>query len=151
VDGEGQNWTLQPGDVIAQINGTDVTTIEEFATAVRNSPYKMELVVVGNSDQQEHRFTTNVNPRLGVSPGETGGNKVQVVSVVPGSAATHCSDDQGRQWRLEVGDVITSINGQSINSTEQFRKAVASSLGKMTLIVVGTDGQSHELNVTLGD
>jgi hypothetical protein len=151
VDGEGRSWSLQPGDLIAQINGADVTTIEEFATAVRNSPYKMELVVVGNSDQQNHRFTTNVNPRLGVSPGETGGNKLQVASVVPGSAATHCSDEQGRQWRLEAGDVITSINGQSINSTDQFRKAVASSPAKMTLIVVGTDGQSHELNVTLGD
>jgi hypothetical protein len=151
VDGEGRRWLLQPGDVIAQINGADVTTIEEFATAVRNSPYQMELVVVGNSDQQNHRFKTNVNPRLGVSPGETGGNKVQVVSVVPGSAATRCSDEQGRQWRLEAGDVITSINGQSINSTDQFRKAVAASPPKMTLIVVGTDGQSHELNVTLGD
>jgi putative serine protease PepD len=76
-----------------------------------------------------------------LSPTSTGG--AQISSVSPGSPAVSAG--------IQPGDLITAINGEAINSTEQFIATVDNyAPGKEITLTVKRSGQTHNIKLTLG-
>lgn len=86
--------------------------------------------------------TSDEQPFLGVGLEETDSG-VTITQVVPGSAA----DDAG----LMAGDIITEIDGTAVESAEQVVESVrASSPGDIITVTVERDGETLEIEATLG-
>ncbi|WP_437231081.1 PDZ domain-containing protein [Planctomicrobium sp. SH661] len=74
----------------------------------------------------------------------------QVVAVTPGSPATRFRFSNGSPSRLEIGDIILTINGQAMNVFDDFNNAVASSASQMNFTIRNTrDGRIYQCTTTL--
>jgi S1-C subfamily serine protease len=119
---------LDPGDVILDINGTPVRTMEEYHEAVRNSPDEMWITV------------------LNVRTGKPLGSVVALDRAGPGRAnftfGIHATEGQGGLYiwathpggpadrlRLEQGDMIVAIDGIATNTVDAYRSAIKASTG----------------------
>ncbi|MFK7821509.1 MAG: caspase family protein, partial [Planctomycetaceae bacterium] len=65
--------------------------------------------------------------RLGILVKNHSGSGVMIRRVDAGGPATRCLGSDGKTWRLEAGDQITHINGQPIENTRAFTRAVRNS------------------------
>ena len=135
---DGQTWRLEAGDSITRINGRDINNVNQFASAMRTASGTMSVQVQGH-DGSWHQMTVTLaggtpdpgpmpgkGPRFGVTVSTLAGMGVVITSVVPSSPATKCSH-KGTIYRLEVGDLITKVNGQRITSEASFARAVRGS------------------------
>jgi S1-C subfamily serine protease len=119
---------LDPGDVILDINGKPVRTMNEYQEAIRKSASEMWFTV------------------LNVRSGKPLGTVVQLDRIEPGRAnftfGIHASESQGGLYiwatvsggpaarlRLERGDVIVSIDGVATNTVDAYRSAIRTSTG----------------------
>jgi Do/DeqQ family serine protease len=85
-----------------------------------------------------------VTPEMAKSFGLSGGNGVAIADVSAGSPAEKAG--------LKVGDVITAINGNTVEDVNSFRLAVAGfAPGTTVHLKVVRDGKASELAVTLGE
>ncbi|MGC1717919.1 MAG: PDZ domain-containing protein, partial [Isosphaeraceae bacterium] len=119
---------LDPGDVIMDINGKPMRTMDEYHEAIRKSASEMWFTV------------------LNVRTGKPLGTVVQLHRVEPGRAnftfGIHASESQGGLYiwathpggpaarlGLEQGDVILSIDGVATNTVDAYRSAIQASTG----------------------
>jgi len=92
-------------------------------------------------------------PHLGIAPATVSDHEIQyyhttpgvrVESVYPGTAA--------EQGGLEVGDIITAINGVQIRTAEELRARIASYAPGVTVVLtVFRGGSQFDLPIVLGD
>ncbi len=120
--------SLQSGDVILEIEGQPVPPTDEFGAFGRSLTPKPELAYRVERDGQ----VVDV-PGPWLYP-------VYVSSITPNWAA----DDAG----LQVGDVITAIDGASIFDFEQLRDVVGASDGRQLTLDVWRDGETLEFDLT---
>jgi S1-C subfamily serine protease len=119
---------LDPGDVITDINGKPVRTMDEYHRAVRSSTGEMWFTVLnvrtgkplGTVVQLDRFEPGRANFTFGVHASETQGG-LYIWGTRPGGPAARLG--------LERGDVILSINGAATATVESYRSAIQSSTG----------------------
>jgi putative serine protease PepD len=101
-----------------------------------------ELISTGHTTHSY--FGMSVSPvRAGAGPNNGAPSGLQVVAVVPGGPAA--------QAGLQVGDIITSINGQPATSTDQIMSITLSQrAGDTVKIEYWRNGKTSTTTVTLG-
>jgi len=111
---------------------------------VPNTPFTPRTTPNDGGTQQSPSPTAGSGAFLGVAtqPASTG-NGVEVTQVVPDSGADNAE--------LQVGDVITTFDGQRVSTPAQLGTAVAAKQsGDKVEVTFTRDGQSRTATVTLG-
>jgi S1-C subfamily serine protease len=135
---------LERGDVILSVDGSPTGTVTAYRSAIQASTGIVTLTFrdVRTGQIKSDKITLDRpvrsrrpaedKPSLGVAAIGMPGQGVKVAAVSPNSPAAIL--------QLDPGDVITHINGQFIDSVDDFRTAIASSDDEMifTLINVRT-------------
>jgi len=120
----GVEQTLEPGDEILAVSGLDSPPVNEFRDFVGDLPTEAALsYTILRNGTEETVVAPYPFPAL-------------ISSLTPGSAAF----DAG----LEVGDVITAINGIDIVSFEELRDATGASDGSPMTFTIWRDGESFD-------
>jgi regulator of sigma E protease len=132
---------IEPGDRIVEVEGQknptwqDVLTREAFSA---NHP--LHLAIVRKGEQKSFVVTPHMDPKQGVgTAGWMGDPDVEVVEVVKGSPAQAAG--------MKVGDLLISVNHQSVASTATTQEVVAKSGGKPVQVVYLRGG--HILRVAI--
>lgn len=120
--------TLQPGDVLLQIDGRDVPPTEEFGSFAEEIEAAPVLDYVVLRDGEE---TALQGPWL-YPPLAT--------SVMPGSAAEEAG--------IQEGDVVTSVDGTPVFDFDQLREAVGNSDGNPLTLTVWRNGETLDITLT---
>lgn len=119
---------LQSGDVILRVEGEPVPPTEDFTGFARDLTPARELTYLVERDGQQLEV-----PGPWLYP-------IYVSSVTPNWAA----DDAG----LEVGDVITAVDGEEIFDFEQLREIVGASDGRELTLDVWRTGEIQKFTLT---
>jgi Do/DeqQ family serine protease len=116
---------IEPGDVLLEIGGHTVQSVDEWETRVRDQPVGARLRLALLRDQQRlevqlqtSRFPIERADRiawsvLGLRVRERGG-RVEVEAVRPGSPAAEIG--------IRAGDLIVGLGGQAIADVDGFRR-----------------------------
>jgi len=156
-DGPAAKADLEPGDVILGINGKDIATSSELPAIVANiapgDRARLQVWRKGSKRQidvqvgklADEKVASKDNPeavkgRLGVvvrslSPEEQRQAEVNggvVVQEVAGAAA---------RAGIQPGDIVLSVNGERITSTEQLRSLVGKAGKRIALLVERGDAR----------
>ena len=137
--------TLQPGDVIQMLNGTPITTPEQWLVrAARTGGGDMvTLTLTRRGAQTSAQLALPKSPRqapataLGLTMRRAPDIGAEVMRVARGSSA----DDAG----LAAGDIITSIGGVAAPTPGQVRSAFASMARGDLLMVALRRGTTHRV------
>lgn len=148
TDKNGRRWTLRNGDIITRLHKTAIMSTNDLLKTVREVPEQFEIEVADPNTQQ--LFVLNVNlgstpmvnlkPRLGVVVDDVSGGGVVVLRTMKNTPATACFDSKGARYILTPGDVITEMNGNSIQDVKDFTRALRESPREMELVVLGNGG-----------
>jgi S1-C subfamily serine protease len=151
---------LERGDLITAVNGeaVDATTLaetvstfsvgDEITLDVLRDDEPLELAVT--LAEQPVRATIRIQPQtmmrqrafLGVTLEATDGG-VSIVSVSDGSPAAEAG--------LRAGDLITAVNGETVNTPAELTAAIRSQEpGAVVILSITRDGEVQEVEVTLG-
>jgi S1-C subfamily serine protease len=151
---------LERGDLITAVNGeaVDATTLaetvstfsvgDEITLDVLRDDEPLELAVT--LAEQPVRATIRIQPQtmmrqqafLGVTL-EAADGGVSIVSVSDGSPAAEAG--------LQAGDLITAVNGETVNTPAQLTAAIRSQEpGAAVTLSITRDGEAQEVEVTLG-
>ena len=147
---------VETGDEIVSVDGDAVATLDELrerlAAVERGTEYELALTRDGEAltldverpalvlDGSRFQFATG-RAQLGVTVEETD-HGPRVVSVTPGSAAAEAG--------IEIGDLIASIDGESVHDIAQLRELVAAhAAGDSVEVGVDRDGESLTLEASL--
>ena len=147
---------LQAGDVITAANSETVDgpndLIGAVATAgvggtlsltVTRDGQSMDVTVTVGEREVEETKKVRAKPYIGiyVSPGDDGG--VEVVKVMK---------DSPSDGVLQEGDVITSVDSETVNDSSDLIDAVATAgVGGTITLTVTRDDQSMDVTVTVGE
>jgi predicted metalloprotease with PDZ domain len=161
----GERLNLEPGDVILAINGQAIRNLQDYVTLVKNSPPEIDLRVRDQRTGQQVNLRTTLRPASGTGPGTRrsrfgvlavsngDGQGVRITEVwdgYPGQSARLLAT--GESMRLEPGDVIVAINGQPLNSLQDYVNAVKGSPREMRFTVRDArTGNLLEMKATLRD
>ncbi len=127
---------------ISELDGEEdifiIENVEDLDKAFEwNTEDNQRIIIKTLGDDEEDKAF------LGVWPGEDTENGVQLGGVVEESAAEKAG--------LQEGDVITSMNGQSVNSFQDLIQVMnGTAIGDEMKIEYTRDGQNLETNATLG-
>jgi regulator of sigma E protease len=116
--------TLQPGDRILGVDGSETPDYESFYSVIREMPL---------SERVSYRIERSGEPQTVEGPYPF---PPLVEGLQPGSAAM----DVG----LEPGDVITAIDGTPVTAFRELQDVVAKSDGRPLAVDVWRDGETHE-------
>ncbi|TIT74907.1 MAG: PDZ domain-containing protein, partial [Mesorhizobium sp.] len=150
--GPGKKAGITAGDVITQVDGKDVASPKELA---RNETVKVDLGTLPSSDKQASNDDKNKQAApakadtladLGLTVTKSENSKGLVVTDVdPDSDAA----DRG----IQPGDVITSINSNEVNTTDDVSKAMtdaAKSGRKAVLMQITRDDANRFVALPVG-
>jgi serine protease Do len=141
---------LKPGDVISAVNGSSVKTGNDLVNPIASAPIGSKVKITFYRDKQQKETSATVEDRTHVFPNTAGRIDnapddaapsefgLHVESLTPERAQrvgvegqrgvlvsevepTSFADDIG----FAPGDVISEVNGQSVTSVDDYRKAVA--------------------------
>jgi regulator of sigma E protease len=118
---------LKDGDALIKINGSDVTTIEKFATIFRSLPKEPTLGYLVERDGVELEIA-GPYPSVPI-----------VTSLAPKSAALSVD--------MRIDDVIIAVNDIPVFSSDQVMAAVVASDGAPLLLNVWRDGETMEFTL----
>ena len=147
---------VEAGDEIVSVDGDAVATLDELrerlAAVERGTEYELALTRDGEAltlgvarpalvlDGSRFQLATG-RAQLGVTVEETA-HGPRVVSVTPGSAAAEAG--------IEIGDLIASIDGESVHDIAQLRELLAAhAAGDNVEVGVDRDGESLTLEASL--
>ena len=147
---------LQAGDVITAANSETVDGPNDLIDAVAEAGVGGNITLTVTRDGQSMDVTVTVGERevedtkkvwtkpyigIYVSPGDDGG--VEVVKVMK---------DSPSDGVLQDGDVITSVDSETVNDSSDLIDAVAEAgVGGAVTLTVTRDGQSIDVTVTVGE
>ena len=133
---------LLPDDRIVKINKTKITFYGDYSIyTMENDKDPMEITYIRDGS----KYTTTVTPeyvdrdvyQMGVLMNNDAPSLYSVSENTPAESAG-----------LKAGDLILSINGVTINSTEEVSPAVNSSNGEPITVIVRRDGQEMSFTFT---
>jgi len=122
---------VQQGDVVTAVNGEPVEGNEEFLELTESAQGEVTFTLLRDGETSEVTLPFDVSG-------------VEITRVSEGTAAAGAG--------IQDGDVITSINGNSVENTEEFRERMDGfSPGEEITVEVDRDGETVVLDVTLGE
>ncbi len=124
----GYEESLQPGDELLAINGEKTPLLDEFGDFVSDLPSQSPLQYLVRRDGVEVELSA-LHPYPAI-----------IKSFAPPSA--------GKDAGLLVGDLITSVNGQTIHSFFDVQKYTAENEGGEMALTVLRDGQTLNFTMT---
>jgi serine protease Do len=141
---------LKGGDVISSVNGNPVKTGNDLVNPIASAPIGSKIKITYYRDKQQHDTTATIEDRTRVFPNAAGrmngtpeepapaefGLRVQSLSPeraqrvgMEGQKGVLVSEVEpasfGEDIGFNPGDVVSEINGQSVNSVDEYRKAIA--------------------------
>ena len=155
--GAGDKSGLKSGDIIVEFNGIPVKSMRKLQILVAETPINKEVKIIILREGQTKQLSVNI-PEEGEASGYIELNDVLFSNL--GDDIKKQFDDTfngivvaevkhtSRWYRLlQKGDIITSVNQQSINSVSEFKKIYerAKSSHKKTIVVMLKRG----INMTL--
>jgi regulator of sigma E protease len=118
---------FERGDLIVEIDGTEVTGFEAIFTYSRATTATERVAYVVERDGERHEVEGPFPfPAL-------------VAAVTPQSAAAAAG--------LKVGDVVTAANGSPVFAFSQLQAVAKSSLGKPIALDIWRDGETHSVSI----
>jgi len=131
---------LQEGDLITSINGRDITFTRELSLYRTLYPEKtMDITYVRAGEKHTTTLTPQYNKNSTYRVGITISNCV-VNSV--------SADSPAKKSGLKVNDLVKSVDGQQITSSDQLSEILAVTGSKEVTMLVERDGKEVSLNVT---
>lgn len=146
----GDTGYLEREDVVVKVNGRNVNSATEFATAIRTSPVQLSVVVLSRQDLSAKEkpslisatTTLDETRKLGVTARDRP-KGVRIGFVAPNSAASKAvlrQLDLVSPGGLKVGYVITAVNGRRTPTEQDFGRAMDSSGPILNLeLAIGAD------------
>ncbi|HTQ98123.1 MAG TPA: PDZ domain-containing protein, partial [Candidatus Acidoferrum sp.] len=143
-----------PGSSVRQPEPQEQGSPEARKQIVLDNPQHAKTVMSRDGDDDFQVFVTSGGGWLGAGISEVSADKVKELKlqaergvvlgkIVPESPAAKAG--------LKESDVITEINGQHVEGTEQFRRMIHEiPSGRSVQFTVWRNGQSQTVNVTLG-
>jgi serine protease Do len=141
---------LKGGDVISSVNGQAVKTGNDLVNPIASAPIGSKVKITYYRDKQQKDTTATVEDRTHVFPNTAGRVNSTRDDAVPSEFGLHVESlTPERAQRVGVegqkgvlvseveptsfaddvgfapGDVISEVNGQSVTSVDEYRKAVA--------------------------
>ncbi len=115
---------LRPGDRIIAIDGVDIHAWQEMQDRVRLAP---ELELRFHIDRDGHRFDRFVTPRKSIANNAMGEPETRgLLGVYPWFYAPQIgivdTDTPAHAEGLQTGDIITSVNGEPIETVEALER-----------------------------
>lgn len=149
---------IEPGDVILKFNGKDIASSNELPPAVADmkpgSKAKVEIwrkgkrrelsVALGElSDTKTTNDDDNnlSKSRLGVAVRPLTAEERKQADIRNGGLLVEDASGPAARAGIQPGDVILSLNGESINSVEQLRKLVANHGKHVALLIQRNDSR----------
>ena len=145
-----------PGGAKQEQHPTQADENQEATSELRQALENVQLarVVAGDGDDDVQVFVDSKSGWLGVGINEVTSDKVKELKlpaergVVLGKIVP---DSPAAKAGLKESDVITDINGERVEGTEQFRRMIREiPAGRAAQFTVWRDGRSQTLSVTLG-
>jgi serine protease Do len=142
---------LKPGDVISSVNGQAVKTGNDLVNPIASAPIGSKVKITYYRDKQVKETSATVEDRTHVFPNTAGRvsntpddaapsefglhvesltpERAQRVGVTDGQKGVLVSEVEPTSFADDIGfaagDVISEVNGQSIVSVDDYRRAVA--------------------------
>jgi serine protease Do len=149
--GNAAGATAQEANQQEQAPGPEQQLVQ-LREALKNLEVAQNVTVDGDDDVQV--FVNSGDGWLGARISEVTGDKVKELKlpaergVVLGKIVP---DSPAAKAGLKEGDVVTEINGQRVEGTEQFRRVVREiPAGRMAQFTVWRDGRAQTVQVTIG-
>jgi len=135
---------LRPGDRVLEIDGEPVPHFRALDRRVRQSAGKTLDLLVARGGQKIHvPVTPEEGPTgdgwIGIIP------NAAVLSATVGDVAEH---GPAQQAGLAPGDLLKSINGESVADPGRLHRAIAECEGKPIVLTVDRGGQEMDVTVT---
>jgi len=131
---------LQEGDLITSVNGRDITFTREFALYRTLYPEKtMDITYVRTGE----KYTTTLIPQYKKDSAYRVG-----ILITDCVVTTVNADSPAKKGGLKINDLIKSVDGQQITSSDQLSEILAVTGAKEVTMVVGRDGADVSLKVT---
>jgi len=131
---------LQEGDLITSINGRDITFTREISLYRTLYPEKaMNITYVRDGE----KYTTTLTPQY--KKDSTYRLGILITNCVVNSVT---ADSPAKKGGLKVNDLIKSVDGQQITSSDQLSETLAVTGAKEVTLVVERDKKEVSLQVT---
>ncbi len=133
---------LKPGDKIVQLGGEKNPTWQDVMTQeALNANNPLQLVIDRKGQRLNATVTPKMDPKQGIGyAGWMGDPDVQVAEVLKGSPAAAAG--------MHKGDLLISINGQSVETPGALPATVIKSGGKPLQVILMEKGRIQKLSVT---
>ncbi|MEM7454976.1 MAG: hypothetical protein AAF456_11555 [Planctomycetota bacterium] len=156
--------TAEQGDIIVAVNNAPVQSMQALQAALAASGGRCTITLRNVRTGANELWNVMAMPVAGpmqpavvyslqIGGQEVPGQGIRIQSVTPGGAATRMADPfnpAGPPMQMDIGDIITSVNGMPTRSGAEFQAAmqtlaVSGGQGQLTLIDVRT-GQMRTFN-----
>jgi regulator of sigma E protease len=138
---------IKPGDNILKVNNNSNPDFEDIfiAVALNNSPEGVKLKI----EREGKIFDVNVVPKYDPT------NGIQRIGIAPATTleidkifAFDGADSPAQKGGLQIGDIVTAVNGKSISTENDFREMEGTNPGKELILTVLRDNNAIDLKVT---
>jgi regulator of sigma E protease len=132
---------IREGDRIVQIDNTVNPTWEDIGMKeVASAGHDLSVWISRNGERKHVTVTPILDPKTGTGFAGWGEeNEIEVISAPPDKPAAEAG--------LEPGDILISVNGQTIRSTPKLHDVINNTGGTPVTIVYARNGKQGTLNV----
>ncbi|MBC8170739.1 MAG: PDZ domain-containing protein [Anaerolineae bacterium] len=155
---------LEVGDVVTAVDG-EAVTIDNFATVIRAKAVGDSIVLTVTRAEASQEVSVTLGETTGRQGGRrSGGMMPEIFANQPFlgvrledqdgalTVAEVVADSPAATAGLQVGDVITQLNGEPVTDAESFVAGVqALEVGAEVALTITRDGTESEVTATLGE
>jgi regulator of sigma E protease len=135
---------INPGDLIVSVAGRPVETWQDVYIAVGSRPFRQITIgIVRDGREIVHEVTTVAAEASRFDVGDIG-----VLPIVRPKLIAISRGEPGERAGLKAGDLVLTVNGESMNGTSQLRDAIARHPEQPITMTVLRDGQQVDVTVT---